>query len=94
VPTAGVTLASGGGSWGSLSDRASKTGVAPVSGREVLDQLAALPVSTRSYEAQGSDIRHIGPMAQDFARAFGVGEDDRHITSIDADGVAPRLSRG
>jgi hypothetical protein len=33
-------------------------------------------------------------MAQDFARAFGVGEDDRPITSIDADSVAPRRSRG
>jgi hypothetical protein len=27
-------------------------------------------------------------MAQDFRQAFGVGEDDRHITTIDADGVA------
>ncbi len=27
-------------------------------------------------------------MAQDFYAAFGVGEDDRHITSIDEDGVA------
>jgi hypothetical protein len=33
-------------------------------------------------------VRHIGPMAQDFYAAFGVGEDDRHITSIDEDGVA------
>jgi regulator of replication initiation timing len=27
-------------------------------------------------------------MAQDFYAAFGVGEDNRHITSIDEDGVA------
>ncbi len=27
-------------------------------------------------------------MAQDFYAAFGVGEDDRHITSIDEDGIA------
>jgi hypothetical protein len=27
-------------------------------------------------------------MAQDFYAAFEVGEDDRHITSVDADGVA------
>ena len=27
-------------------------------------------------------------MAQDFAAAFGVGEDDRHISTVDADGVA------
>ena len=33
-------------------------------------------------------MRHVGPMAQDFYAAFGVGEDDRDITSIDEDGVA------
>ena len=33
-------------------------------------------------------VRHVGPMAQDFYAAFNVGEDNRHITSIDEDGVA------
>jgi hypothetical protein len=33
-------------------------------------------------------VRHVGPMAQDFYTAFKVGEDDKHITSIDEDGVA------
>jgi hypothetical protein len=94
APTAGVTLASGGGSWSSLSDRASKTGVAPVSGREVLDKLSEVPVSTWGYKAQDPSIRHIGPMAQDFARAFGVGESRRSITSIDADGVALAAIKG
>ena len=27
-------------------------------------------------------------MAQDFYKAFGLGEDDRHISTVDADGVA------
>ncbi len=30
----------------------------------------------------------MGPMAQDFYAAFKIGEDDRHITTIDEDGVA------
>jgi hypothetical protein len=30
----------------------------------------------------------MGPMAQDFYAAFGLGEDDRHIATVDADGVA------
>ncbi len=29
----------------------------------------------------------LGPMAQDFRAAFGPGEDDRHISTIDEDGV-------
>jgi hypothetical protein len=33
-------------------------------------------------------------MAQDFYRAFAVGEDERHITSIDADGVALAAIKG
>ncbi len=41
-----------------------------------------------NLKSQDPSIRHIGPMAQDFAAAFGVGEDDRHITASDADGVA------
>ena len=60
----------------------------------MLDKVAELPVSTWSYKAQGPDIRHIGPMAQDFTAAFGVGEDDRHITSVDADGVALAAIKG
>ena len=30
----------------------------------------------------------MGPMAQDFYAAFSVGEDDKHISTIDPDGVA------
>jgi len=39
-------------------------------------------------------VRHIGPMAQDFFTAFGVGEDQRHITGVDADGVALAAVQG
>ncbi len=93
-PAAGVTLASGGGSWASLSDEASKTAITPVSGREVLRKLASVPISEWSYRAQEPSIRHIGPMAQDLRRAFGVGEDSRHITSIDADGISLAAIKG
>ncbi len=31
--------------------------------REVLEKLAALPVSTWNYEAQGPATRHVGPVA-------------------------------
>jgi uncharacterized protein YceH (UPF0502 family) len=89
-----VELAPGGGSWSSLSDRASKRAIEPVSGRKVLRKLASIPVSTWSYRAQDDSIRHIGPMAQDFYRAFGVGEDRRHIDSVDADGVALAAIKG
>jgi hypothetical protein len=85
--TAGVSLAPGSGTWSSLSDRNMKTGIVPVDDARILSKLDTLPVSEWSYISERG-VRHIGPMAQDFYAAFRVGEDDRHITSIDEDGVA------
>jgi hypothetical protein len=83
----GVYVAAGGGSWASVSDRDLKENYKPVDGAEILNKLAAMPIQTWNYKSQDKTIRHIGPVAQDFA-AFGVGEDDKHITTIDADGIA------
>ena len=86
--TAGVTLAAGGGSWASVSDRNAKQNFASVDGTGLLARLASIPVLTWNYKAQDASIRHLGPMAQDFYAAFQVGEDDKHIATVDADGVA------
>jgi hypothetical protein len=88
VATAGVTLAAGGGSWSSLSDRNSKENLAELDGVALLAGLARIPILTWSYRTQNPSIRHIGPMAQDFHAVFGVGEDDKHITTVDEGGVA------
>ncbi len=92
--TAGVLLPAGGNAWSSVSDRAAKENFTPVDGREVLDRLAAIPIQTWNYKSQEAAIRHIGPVAQDFYAAFGVGEDDKHISTIDADGVALAAIQG
>jgi hypothetical protein len=73
---------------GNLSDRHAKEGFAPVDVHSVLARVARLPVQTWSYRGQDAAVRHIGPMAQDFAAAFGVGTDERHIHVLDAAGVA------
>jgi hypothetical protein len=83
----GVRLNPGSGAWASLSDRTMKTGVTALDDAAVLAKVTALPVSEWSYTSEHG-VRHVGPMAQDFYAAFRVGEDDRHITSIDEDGVA------
>jgi hypothetical protein len=85
--TVGATLAPGSGTWASASDRALKTNVASIDDAVVLDKVAALPISRWSYKSEHG-VQHVGPMAQDFYAAFGVGADDKHITSIDEDGVA------
>ncbi|MDP9225986.1 MAG: tail fiber domain-containing protein [Actinomycetota bacterium] len=59
----------------------------PPTSAAVLEELARLPISTWRYMWDAPDVRHLGPMAQDFAAAFGLGEDERLIDTIDADGV-------
>ena len=93
-PTAGVTLTAGGGSWSSISDRNAKANFAALDGRDVLARLAQIPIQTWNYKSQDPSIRHIGPMAQDFYAAFGVGHDDKHISTVDADGVALAAIQG
>ena len=92
--TSGAHLASGSGEWSQLSDRSVKTAFAPVDGREVLARVAELPIETWQYVLQDGDIRHMGPMAQDFHAAFGLGEDERYIGTLDADGVALAAIQG
>jgi hypothetical protein len=65
-----------------------KAGFTPVQPDAVLDAVASLPLSKWRYKSEPSDVQHIGPMAQDFKAAFGVGADDTHIFQIDADGVS------
>jgi hypothetical protein len=83
----GAKLAAGSGTWASASDRNMKTDIARIDDAAVLDKVAMLPIERWSYTSERG-VRHLGPMAQDFYAAFGVGEDDKHITSIDEDGVA------
>jgi trimeric autotransporter adhesin len=87
-PLAGVLLPAGSGAWATLSDREAKMDFAPVDGQQILSRLAVLPIQTWRYKAQPGETRHLGPAAQDFYAAFGVGEGDRTISTVDADGVA------
>jgi hypothetical protein len=92
--TAGVRLAPGGGSWSTLSDRNMKANFAAVDSQSILEQVAAMPIQLWNYKSQDASVKHIGPMAQDFSAAFGVGEDDKHISTVDADGVALAAIQG
>lgn len=70
-----------------LSDRSAKVNLAPLDPQIVLDHVAGLSIGTWSY-TNSPTTRHIGPMAQDFYAAFGVGADDGRISTVDSDGVA------
>lgn len=71
-----------------LSDRNVKEAVADVDVHNILKGIVDLPITTWKYKNQDETIRHIGPMAQDFAATFNCGESDRFINAVDANGVA------
>jgi hypothetical protein len=82
------------GTWNNNSDRRAKENIAPVDEREILTRLAQLPISTWNYKVDDPAIRHLGPMAQDFEAAFGLGANETSIATLDADGVALAAIQG
>ena len=69
------------------SDRNAKENFTPVSPLEALNKVAALPITTWNFKSMNDD-RHMGPIAQDFYAAFGLGGGDTTITGVAPDGVA------
>lgn len=76
------------GVWNNASDINRKHLFEEVSGEEVLQLLRDIRVQKWSYKTDSSHVRHIGPMAQDFYKVFGLGSDEKVIGTVDADGVA------
>ena len=88
--TTGAVLLTGTSTWQAVgvSDENRKTNFRDLDGEQVLVKLAALPVREWSYTTQDAAIRHVGPTAQDFRAAFGLGESHVRIGTVDADGIA------
>ena len=88
--TAGLSV---NGTIASSSDRNVKENFADIKPSEVLAKVALLPITSWNYKADIAS-RHLGPMAQDFYAAFGIGPDDKHITVVDESGVALAAIQG
>jgi trimeric autotransporter adhesin len=86
--TTGMQMSAGGSSWVVISDRNRKESFLAVDGEDMLARIRTLPVTTWRYrdEADRSTL-HIGPMAQDWHRAFGFTHDHTTINMSDFDGV-------
>jgi len=85
-------LVQNGSSWSCSSDRNLKENLVLTDGSDVLERLSQMPVYY--WNAKGQATPHIGPMAQDFYAAYGVGDSDTHISTIDLDGVALAAIQG
>jgi len=70
------------------SDRNLKEAFESIDQENVLQRLAAIPVASWRYKTEPAEVRHVGPMAQDFRAAFGLGDSDVRIAAVDANGVA------
>ena len=76
------------------SDRNLKENFRLVDPVQVLDKVAALPLSRWNFKGDTA-TEHLGPMAQDFHTAFGLnGADDTHIATVDEGGVALAAIQG
>jgi hypothetical protein len=94
INTSTGAFLSSAGVWTNSSDRAKKHDFRPLDKRSLLERLARMPVTSWSYKAEQRSTRHIGPMAQNFYKAFRLGLDNKHITTIDEGGVALAAIQG
>jgi hypothetical protein len=76
-----------------MSSRTMKEQFGSVDPHEVLRRVVDLPIATWSYKAT-PDVRHVGPMSEDFFAAFAVGADDKGISVTDSSGVALAAIQG
>jgi hypothetical protein len=82
-----------GGAWTNASDRDVKENFAPIDAQDILERVRTLAVTQWNYRAEPG-IRRIGPTGQDFHVAFGLGGDDKSISTVDASGVALAAIQG
>ena len=76
------------GQWVSNSDRNKKENFTPLDGEGLLEKIAALPITQWNYKIDPDDVKHVGPMAQDFHAAFGLGQNNKTISGLDIGGVS------
>jgi hypothetical protein len=86
--TTGCNLPAGSGVFNCTSSRFTKENFFDVKGSDVLSKLRLLPVTSWNYIDEGKNVRHIGPMAEDFFAQFGLGTNNISIGVQDLAGVS------
>jgi hypothetical protein len=86
--TTGCNLPAGSGVFNCTSSRYTKQNFLAVNGEDVLARLRNVPVTTWNYISEGAESKHMGPMAEDFYQAFGLGTSNTAIGVQDLAGVS------
>jgi len=76
-----------GGAWTNGSSREFKENFQTISSKDILTKLASLNILLWDYK-DSEEGTHLGPIAEEFHEAFGLGDNDKYISTVDADGVA------
>jgi hypothetical protein len=84
--TTGCNLPAGSGVFNCTSSRYTKENFASANG--VLASLRKIPITTWNYISEGSHVRHLGPMAEDFFAQFALGTGNTSIGVQDLAGVS------
>ncbi len=89
-----ITLSGGaysdGSSWSNASDKNLKENFATVTPADILQKIVSLPISQWNYKTDTATTTHMGPTAQDFYAAFGLGGKGgaKSISTIDEPAIA------
>jgi len=76
------------------SSRAFKTDFVTLDPRDVLAKVAGLEMTSWRFKEDVSGLRHIGPIAEDWASAFPLGGRDTQVSVMDVGGVALTAIQG
>lgn len=96
----GEPLMMGGGAyctgsfWVNTCDRNVKEDFSAIAPREILSKVVAMPITQWKYKSEPTGVKHLGPVAQDFHEAFGLGDSDKAIGTVDEGGVALAAIQG
>ncbi len=75
-----------GGNWTNTSSRIKKDNFTDLNSNDLLQKISQLPIQKWKYK--GANEYHIGPVAEDFYALFGLGADNKGISTVDPAGIA------
>ncbi|MEO8415486.1 MAG: tail fiber domain-containing protein [Ginsengibacter sp.] len=75
-----------GDTWTNASSRMKKENFSDLNSNDLLQKISQLSIQKWKYK--GTDEYHIGPVAEDFYATFGLGTDDKGISTVDPAGIA------
>jgi hypothetical protein len=80
------------GTFSNPSSRTLKENFQPLDPQQVLARFVEVPITEWSYK--GEQMRHVGPVTEDFQAAFGLGTTGTHIIPLDVQGVTMAAVQG